>query len=118
MQAIPHLSAGHEFALLASEGGVIDDESHLQSGFINPNQRQGLGVIGAGDCFANIYLVKAGYSHEIASAGLLNLNALQTLEAKQLADAAALDAAVVTDKGSSLASPDCAVVDASDHDPT
>ena len=111
------MARGDELAFLARKGGIVDDEGHLQGGFIHLDQGQGLGVVRAGDRFTDIHLIKARYGHQIAGPGLVDFDAREPLEAEQLADAAPFDTAVIPNQGDGLAVADRAVVDLADHDP-
>ena len=90
----------------------------MQGWFINLDQGQGLRVIGAGNGFTNVDLIKTGNCHEITCPGLLNLDPLQALETKQLADPATLNTAVIAKQRDWLPRTDRAVVDTANHDAT
>ena len=118
LETIPQLPAGHELAFFACKRGIVDHEGHLQGWFINLDQGQGLRIIGAGNGFTNVDLIKTGNCHQITGPGLLDLDPLQALETKQLADPAALNAAVIAKQGDWLPRTNLAVVDTANHDAT
>ena len=86
IQTVTDVTAGYEFALLASKGAVVYIKYHGQSGLVNFDALQRLRIILVSDGFTDFSILQAHQGHDVAGLGLVHLNALQALISIKTAD--------------------------------
>ena len=93
------MARGDELTFLAKEGRVVDHEEHRHGGLVNSDGRQGLRVLDVADGVANLELVEADDSTDIATLHLVDTLVTHAIKDVELLDPGLLHRAVAMGNG-------------------
>ena len=86
-QSVPEMPAGHVFALLAGEGGIVDDEVHGDGGLGNLLERDRDRIFRGAEGISDVDVRNAGNGHDGTDGSFLYFYLVQAVEFIQAADA-------------------------------
>ncbi len=86
VETVADVAAGDIFAVLARQRGIIDIEGHCNGGLGNLLERDGHGILGRAEGIADVQIIDSRYGNDGSDAGLLYLDAAQSLKLIELAD--------------------------------
>ena len=116
VQALLEVARGHELAVLAEEGGIVDGEEHAHRRLVDGDRLQRLGVVVVRDGVADLEAVDAHHGADVAALDLFDVGLAQALEDHQLFDLLLLHDVVALAEADVLAGLEAAAGDASDGD--
>ncbi len=86
LQALPDVTGGDEFAVVAGEGAVVDGELHLDGGGIDGDEGKRLLDSDVGNGFADEHFLEAGNADDVAGVGFVDFDAFEAFEVENHGD--------------------------------
>jgi hypothetical protein len=110
------VAGGDQFAVLSSQGPVIDGEFHLDGGRIHRDVRERGAQFAVGQGFPDKHVLKAGQADNVTGMRFWDLDAFQSFEVEDGGDFAGCRGAVIVSADGGVADPDSAGVNFSESD--